>query len=224
MAELHLVRHAQASFGAENYDQLSGIGLIQARWLGEHFADSRLSFDRVIVGTMQRHRQTAEAILEGMGSPAVEIMRHDGLNEYDFDALCQALGEEGMAAGALARSTPQAFYAGLKRALQLWSEDRLPGLAPETWQQFQMRVRDARRAIQRGGGKRVLVVSSGGPIAVTAQQVLQAPGAAAIALNMQIRNSSVCQYFFNADAMSLASFNCLPHLDRAERREFITYG
>jgi broad specificity phosphatase PhoE len=100
----------------------------------------------------------------------------------------------------------------------------LPGPLPETWQEFQTRVERARRAIQRSGGKRVLVVSSGGPIAVSTQQILQAPAAAAIALNMQIRNSSVCQYVFNDTAMSLVTFNSLPHLDAVERREFITYG
>lgn len=61
-------------------------------------------------------------------------------------------------------------------------------------------------------------------IAVTAQQVLQAPAATAIALNLQIRNSSICQYVFNHDAMSLVSFNSVPHLEHAERREFVTYG
>jgi broad specificity phosphatase PhoE len=68
------------------------------------------------------------------------------------------------------------------------------------------------------------VVTSGGPIAVFAQQVLQAPAAAAIALNMQIRNSSVSQYVFNDSAMSLVTFNTLPHLEQAERRELVTYG
>jgi broad specificity phosphatase PhoE len=108
--------------------------------------------------------------------------------------------------------------------LQLWADDRLPGVVPETWHQFHARVERARLAIQRTGGKRVLVVSSGGPIAVTAQQVLQAPAATAIALNMQIRNSSICQYVFNDTAMSLVSFNSVPHLERAERHEFVTYG
>ncbi|MGF6810566.1 broad specificity phosphatase PhoE [Paraburkholderia sp. Clong3] len=224
MAELHLIRHGQASFGAENYDRLSDIGTRQARWLGEYFADSKLCFDRVVIGTMRRHRQTADAILEGLGSPVVEMTQHAGLNEYDFDALYRAAGDDNPALSALAQGTKRDFYVGLKQVLHLWSEDRLPGPVPETWQQFQGHVRDARLAIQRGGGQRVLLVSSGGPIAVVAQQVLQAPDATAIALNMQMRNSSVCQYFFNADAMSLASFNCVPHLDRPERREFVTYG
>jgi len=224
MAELYLVRHGQASFGAENYDELSPSGYSQSGWLGEYFAQAKLRFDRVVIGTMQRHRQTADAILDAMAGPQVEIAQDAGLNEYDFQALFAALGEEGLPQGLSRSSSKKDFYKGLRHVLQLWADDRLPGTIPETWHQFQTRVRRARSDIQRAGGRKVLVVSSGGPIAVTAQQVLQAPNAAAIALNMQIRNSSVCQYVFNDTAMSLVSFNSLPHLDAVERREFITYG
>jgi broad specificity phosphatase PhoE len=70
----------------------------------------------------------------------------------------------------------------------------------------------------------VLVVSSGGIIAAIAQQVLQAPPATAIALNMQIRNTGVCHYYFNARSIRLASFNNLPHLDRPERLDSISYA
>ena len=228
MAELYLVRHGQASFGAENYDELSPSGRTQSTWLGEYFAQANLRFDRVVIGTMQRHRQTADAILTAMGGPQVEIAQDAGLNEYDFQALFAALGEAGLppglSAGPSATSSKKDFYQGLRHVLQLWADDRLPGCVPETWRQFQTRVQRARIDIQRAGGRRVLVVSSGGPIAVTAQQVLQAPAATAIALNMQVRNSSVCQYVFNDGAMSLASFNSVPHLDHAERHEFVTYG
>jgi broad specificity phosphatase PhoE len=228
MAELYLVRHGQASFGAENYDELSPSGRTQSSWLGEYFAQANVRFDRVVIGTMQRHRQTVDAILAAMCGPQVEIAQDADLNEYDFQALFAALDEEGLppgsSAGQLATRSKKDFYKGLRHVLQLWADDRLPGRVPETWQQFQTRVRRARVEIQRAGGGRVLVVSSGGPIAVTAQQVLQAPAATAIALNMQIRNSSVCQYVFNGDAMSLVSFNSVPHLERAERHEFVTYG
>ena len=224
MAELYLVRHGQASFGAENYDELSPSGYSQSRWLGEYFAQAKLRFDRVVIGTMQRHRQTADAILDAMAGPQVEIAQDAGLNEYDFQALFAALGEEGLPQGLSRSSSKKDFYKGLRHVLQLWADDRLPGTIPETWHQFQTRVRRACSDIQRAGGRKVLVVSSGGPIAVTAQQVLQAPNAAAIALNMQIRNSSVCQYVFNDGAMSLVSFNSVPHLERAERHEFVTYG
>jgi broad specificity phosphatase PhoE len=224
MAELYLVRHGQASFGAENYDELSAAGGAQSRWLGEYCAQAGLSFDRVVTGTMRRHAQTADALLTAMGGEPVEIVRDADLNEYDFRALFSALGESGMASGLLGESSMKHFYKGLKQVLQLWSEDKLPGRVPETWGQFQARVERARLAIQRMGGRRVLVVSSGGPIAVFTQQILQASAAAAIALNMQIRNSSVSQYVFNDSAMSLVTFNTLPHLEQAERRELVTYG
>jgi broad specificity phosphatase PhoE len=228
MAELYLVRHGQASFGADNYDELSRSGRTQSGWLGEYFAQAGLRFDRVVIGTMQRHRQTADAILAAMNAAPVEIAQDADWNEYDFQALFAALGDEGtplgLPAGLSSTSSKKDFYKGLRHVLQLWADDRLPGRVPETWQQFQTRVQRARADLQRTGGKRVLVVSSGGPIAVTAQQILQAPAASAIALNMQVRNSSVCQYVFNDSAMSLVSFNSVPHLERADRHEFVTYG
>ncbi|WP_321946212.1 histidine phosphatase family protein [Paraburkholderia sp. J10-1] len=224
MAELYLVRHGQASFGAENYDELSSAGGTQSRWLGEYYAQAGLTFDRVVTGTMRRHAQTADALLTAMRGAPVEIVQDADLNEYDFGALFAALGESGLAPGLQAEGSKKDFYKGLKQVLQLWSEDKLPGRVPETWGQFQARVERARLAIQRAGGKRVLVVSSGGPIAVFTQQILQASAAAAIALNMQIRNSSVSQYVFNDSAVSLVTFNTLPHLDQAERRELVTYG
>ena len=39
MAELYLVRHAQASFGTDDYDRLSQLGHRQSRWLGEYLAE-----------------------------------------------------------------------------------------------------------------------------------------------------------------------------------------
>ena len=224
MAELYLVRHGQASFGAENYDELSAAGREQSRWLGEYCAQAGLMFDRVVTGTMRRHAQTADALLTAMGGQPGEIVQDADLNEYDFRALFSALGESGMAPGLQAESSMKHFYKGLKQVLQLWSEEKLPGRVPETWGQFQARVERARLAVQRSGDKRVLVVSSGGPIAVFTQQVLQAPAAAAIALNMQIRNSSMSQYVFNDSVMSLVTFNTLPHLEQAERRELVTYA
>ncbi|CAJ0785252.1 hypothetical protein LMG7141_01619 [Ralstonia condita] len=224
MAELYLVRHGQASFGAANYDQLSARGEQQSEWLGEYFARHDVVFDRVVCGTLRRHEQTVEGILRGMGIVGATYEQHAGLNEYDFHGLFAALGDDFPELTRLATGSMRDHYRALKQVLHLWSEDKLRGPLPETWAAFQQRVADARAAIQGGGGQRVLAISSGGPIAVTAQQVLAAPAASAIALNLQIRNSSVSQYFFNADAFHLATFNSIPHLDTPERRDHQTYG
>ncbi|MBU9612167.1 histidine phosphatase family protein [Burkholderia multivorans] len=224
MAELYLVRHGQASFGTDDYDRLSDVGVQQGVWLGEYLARAHAPFDRVICGTMTRHAQTVDAILRGMGRDDVPVERHAGLNEYDFHGLFAAAASDYPEIARLAAGSMHEHFRALKQVLQLWTEDRLGPAAPESWAHFQQRVADARAAIRQSGGKRVLAVSSGGPIAVTIQQVLAAPPTSAIALNLQIRNSSLSQFFFNAEAFHLASFNGIPHLEDPERQSFRTYG
>lgn len=112
MAELYLVRHGQASFGADNYDELSPSGRTQSGWLGEYFAQANLRFDRVVIGTMQRHRQTADAILAAMGGPQIDLAQDAGLNEYDFEALFAAVGDEGLPSGLSATSSKRTSSKG----------------------------------------------------------------------------------------------------------------
>jgi broad specificity phosphatase PhoE len=223
MAELFVVRHGQASFGAEDYDCLSALGERQGEWLGEYFAERGLVFDCVLAGSMRRQRGTAAAILRGLGA-ATGCEELDGLNEYDFHALYRLATEDYPELRDQAFGSKADYYQGLKRVLELWSEDRISGPVCETWAGFQQRIAAAMAHIRSLGGRRVLVVSSGGVMAAMAQQVLQAPPATAIALNMQIRNTGVCHYYFNAQSIRLASFNNLPHLDRPERLASISYA
>ena len=89
MGTLYLVRHGQASFGADDYDQLSPLGWRQARRLGAYWRErlgSGLALDAVLTGTLRRHAQSYAAIaqaLAGMPQPLV----WPGLDEYDGDAL-----------------------------------------------------------------------------------------------------------------------------------------
>lgn len=92
LAELYFVRHGQASSGTDNYDRLSPVGEQQGLWLGEYFAERKITFDRVVIGAMQRHRQTADAILRGLGA-TLSCEQDLGLNEYDFHALYAAAGD-----------------------------------------------------------------------------------------------------------------------------------
>lgn len=223
MAEFYLVRHGQASFGADDYDRLSTLGEQQSLWLGQYFAEREIQFDRVIIGTQLRHRQTADGICRGSGW-RLTFNEHPGLNEYDFYALYNALGEDRADLRRLASGDKRDFYKGLKQVLQLWAADQLTGTLPESWAAFAQRVDDARRFIQQSGAQRVLVVSSGGPIGMMGSQVLEAPGKTAIELNLQVRNTGFSHYYFNARSLKLASFNNIPHLDRPGRLDAISYG
>ena len=61
MSELILIRHAQASFGHENYDNLSALGHDQAALLGSLFERLKITPDRVVIGTQKRHLQTLDS-------------------------------------------------------------------------------------------------------------------------------------------------------------------
>lgn len=224
MAELYLVRHGQASLGADDYDQLSDKGEQQGVWLGEHFARNGLHFDLVVTGTLRRHAQTLDAIRRALPDTPAACEIHPGLDEYDFHALFRALGDEHRHLAETAKGNPREFFKALRQVLHLWVEGALDDRAPETWSAFQRRVAEARAAIQQSGAQRVLAVTSGGVIGALTQQALQAPATTAIALNMQIRNSSVTHCFFNREAFQLSSFNTVSHLDDPQRHAFQTYG
>ena len=224
MATLYLVRHGQASFAAENYDRLSPLGLQQSAWLGEYFAERGIVFSRAVCGTLERQRQTARSILEAMGS-SLAAEEHAGWNEYSGEALYKAyLGDEW--ANARAKGDVRAVYRAIKAALEAWSEDKLQGPLPETWRDFGERIAAAMQSACAGlpNDANLLVASSGGAIGRGVADLLQAPSRAAIELNLQFRNSGFCEIFFSRHSMRLVSMNCVPHLDRGERRDAITYS
>ena len=65
MSILHLIRHGQASFGADDYDNLSPKGIEQSIALGKALSEKESKFDHVIVGPHRRHIQTFEGIKQG---------------------------------------------------------------------------------------------------------------------------------------------------------------
>jgi len=224
MATLYLVRHGQASFAAENYDRLSALGRRQSVWLGEYFAERGIAFARAVCGTLERQRETARAILETMGS-TLTAAEHPGWPEYSGEALYKAyLGDEW--ASARAKGDVRAVYRTIKAALADWSQGKLQGPLPETWSGFGERVAAAMQDACSGqrDDVHVLAATSGGAIGRGIADLLQAPAQTAIELNLQLRNSGFCEIFFSPRSMRLISFNCVPHLERGDRREAITYS
>ena len=59
MGSIYLIRHGQASFGADDYDVLSPLGVLQAQIAGRHLADLGLHFDRCLSGDLSRQQDTA---------------------------------------------------------------------------------------------------------------------------------------------------------------------
>src|SRR5690606_37048982 len=118
MSIVYLVRHAQASFGAEDYDALSELGFRQAHWLGRHFADRGLRFARTVSGTMLRQQDTARAILEAMGESGDALELHEGLNEYPGEALYTA--HTGLAPRAHQLADARDYWRTFRHAMLAW--------------------------------------------------------------------------------------------------------
>ena len=224
MSLVYLVRHGQASFGAQDYDRLSELGRQQARWLGGYFAERGLRFARVMAGTLTRQQDTALEVMAAMGADAAQLLTHAGLDEYHGEAVYSA-----WAGGAdprqQQRADYRAYWRAFRSAMEAWADDRLAGV-PESWTQFGARVRAALDEAARDTARDdvVLVVSSGGAIGRALADIAGAPARTAIELNLQCRNSGFCELIAGGGSLRLLSFNNVPHLETPARRQAITFA
>ena len=223
MGTLYLVRHGQASFGAENYDQLSPVGHQQAVRLGQFWRERGQRFDAVITGTLQRHVQTLGGIVEGLGS-APEALRLPGLNEYDSHALIAAIHPQPLGPA----DTPERYRAHFRilcDALAQWMAGVISPQGMPSWNEFSAGVRSALDHVRHHhAGQNVLLVSSGGPISTAVGEVLGTAPEVTIALNMRIRNSAVTEFSISPKRLMLQTFNTLPHLNEVEHTPLITHA
>lgn len=210
MAEMILVRHAQASFFDGNYDQLSEIGKQQAINLGAYLSAMEMTFDGIYIGTQYRHQQTLESILTLSDNNQADIQQNSGLNEYDFDAILHAY--QTVLASKPANYIRHEAFKSLKAGLNAWANGELDQYVPESWADFEERITDALSKMMNEKHRRILVVTSGGPISTILKQVLNLPPSVAIDLNLQLKNTALCRCFFNAKSIKMASFNETPHI------------
>lgn len=222
MGTLYLVRHGQASFGADNYDQLSPLGDRQCERLGEYLRQRGLRFDAVMTGTLQRHLQSHEALARGLQVPVGEPVRWPGLNEYDSHAVLATVHD-----GPLDKpTTPEAYkhhFRLLRQGLARWMAGEVQPAGMPTYADFSAGVQAALDHVRQNLSGDVLIVSSGGPISTAVGLVLGAPAVSGIDLNMQLRNSAITEFSFTPKRHVLVSYNALPHLDSDEHRSWVTY-
>lgn len=211
MAELMLVRHGQASFGAEDYDKLSDLGHQQAEALGTHLRALNWMPDRLVCGTLTRQLETMTGLdLKG------EVETHAGFNEYSIDA-----GHYGQQAAAASADGRKAYFRALRDIVFQWQADTL-GQSSESWADFVARGNAALDFATQTKARRVLVVSSGGVIGGLVARMLKAPDAMMMELNLQIKNTAITKFVFSGKRRMLQEFNATPHLDL--KPEMITHS
>ncbi len=251
MGPLYLVRHGQASFGADDYDHLSERGWQQARRLGQYWRErwgDELRFDAVLTGTLRRQVQTWQGIAEGAGLASPEPCRAEpppaasasvstpsvgshllwpGLNEYDSHAVIAAIHPAPLAKA----DTPELYrehFRLLRTGLAAWMRGETQPVGMPSWRDFVAGVAGALEHVrtQHGHGNegRVLIVSSGGPIATAIGQVLGTSPDTTIELNLRYRNTAVSELAFTPRRHMLVTYNTLPHLDAAAYRDWVTFA
>ena len=107
--------------------------------------------------------------------------------------------------------------------MKRWVGGEHDGDYAETWPHFRARVIAALdELVDYAGGGDVLVSTSGGPIAVIAQHLLQLNDRKTLDMNSVIANSSVSRVLYSGSRRSLAVFNNYSHLE-AEDPSLVTF-
>lgn len=225
MGTLYLVRHGQASFGADDYDNLSDLGRRQSLRLGQYLRERHgdaLHFDAVLTGTLRRQIQTWEGIAEGAGLDGPRL-DWPGLNEYDSHAVIHAIHPEPLPKA----NTPELYrqhFRILRDGLSAWMRGETAPQGMPSYRDFVHGVTSALDHVRTQHSGNVLLVSSGGPISTAVGQVLGTSPDTTIELNLRYRNSAVTELAFNPKRHMLVSYNTLPHLDAEPYRDWITYA
>jgi broad specificity phosphatase PhoE len=230
MSTLALVRHAQASFFAENYDQLSPLGEQQARLLGQDWVRRGLRFDEVFTGPRVRQIETAALAGEAFAQDGLEWPEPQfvgELDEHQVDRLIKASMSEivkhdpkiaRLHADYRAAQAPadrhRTFQLMFEEVVMLWVAGKVSAPGIETWHEFGRRVRAGMKRILDGQkrGRSIAAFSSVGAITVCLQAALDCSDRKALDLGWRLRNCSITDFVFTKDRLTLEGFNAYPHL------------
>ncbi len=231
MIRLHLVRHGQASFDSDDYDQLSALGTRQADCLGQWWRAQGLSADAVWHGGMRRHLQTAQGWQAAQASSTPPLQIHPGLREFDHREVFFAHRPDLRDAAALQawKAAPGdyalRFADTYAQAQARWLAGMHPADYTESWTAVSTRVLAAlvelSHALQplarQQGTADALVFTSAGPISAVIQQLRQWPVDRVATLQSGLHNAGVTVLHLAAPEQiatwQLAAVDRTAHLD-----------
>ncbi|MGI9085773.1 MAG: histidine phosphatase family protein [Aeromicrobium sp.] len=208
MGAIHLIRHGQASWEAEDYDQLSERGIRQSALLGMAWEAADWAPTAAVAGSLKRHAQTAVAAIDASGrGDGYDV--DAGWDEYDHRSLADTLTVDRLS------MTPREFQPVLESSLARWMDGSLPeaDLAYTDWHGSV--VGSFERVLEAAGsGQHVAVFTSGGPIATVVSHLLAGDDSLFIRLNAVVVNASVTTVINGSTGPRVLSFNEHAHLPR----------
>ena len=243
MAQLYLIRHGQASFGSQNYDQLSELGGQQSAHLGQWWAERDMAMHRIVTGALHRHQQTAESCIATLRRQAPTAVDKTAwitdarFNEYHHhEVLARHVPEfdDPAEVKRFLTSKPdagRAFQDIFSAAVARWISGQFDHEYTETWHTFQQRcIRAFLEQVTRDdGAKNIAIFTSGGTIAAICQHVLGIPDAQFSALNWSLVNTGVTRIHVqpgregHENRYALSYLNNFSHLEVLNNPKCITY-
>lgn len=218
MASTLLIRHAQASFGTEDYDRLSGLGSQQAALTAKYLAATAGPISRIVCGSLKRQLTTAEPIVDSVRNAAnrrPDLIVDRRLDELDVDAcikrLAPHIADTSHEFGRLlsqAKTSSRSYQKVIRRVFTEWQQtEDCSDL--ESWPEFSARAVSALHDITQAAqhGETAVVVSSGALIATITQHVLGLPDSASYGLFEAMQNCSITHLKHSGARISLSSFN-----------------
>jgi broad specificity phosphatase PhoE len=213
---LLLVRHAQASFGAADYDVLSPTGLEQTQLLAAELAQRDLNLARIVAGTARRQRETAEPLALAAG---LEVELDERWNEYETEEVLVHHGQEAVSLDGTGDAgeaiTSREFQAVLDGALDAWVASAGETGAAHSWPDFldSRTAALAELAAGLGSGETGLAFTSGGVIAAIGAALLGNHADLFSRLNRVLVNTGITKLAVGRAGTSLISFNEHAHID-----------
>ncbi|WP_201531408.1 histidine phosphatase family protein [Psychrobacter sp. LFX-11D] len=249
MTTILLARHGQASFGQENYDQLSELGGIQAQMLGQHYATTQRRIDAIFTGSLVRQQDSAHhfwqryqsfADTDSSNKPAIDMSAPDSyvLPQFDefnhkdvFVKSDSAFSTRASIAAEIVKAdVPMTRLAELfDNAMRRWHGGDYDQDYIESWSQFNERAKQALEQIRiqvttlnLNRDSTVLVFTSGGVIAAITSQLLQQGSQTAYQINKSLVNTGVTSITLKEQNSRLLSLNEYSHLF-ADGKRFVTW-
>ena len=234
MADLLIIRHGQASFGADNYDQLSTLGQRQADLTGEFLSQSGVHFSAAFSGDLSRQRETGERILAQL-EDAPSLVIDPRLNEVQTDeqmaVMTPLLCEQDPRFATLMadmNKDSKSFQKIIETVFNYWVSPNCQVAGIQSWQDYSAGVVSAFEAARASAesGSTSAIFTSGGTIATLVGHVLGLSADRVDEFYEPVFNCSITRLIFNSRKCSLSTFNDVSHLQLmgAQRGErLVTY-
>ncbi|WP_374573471.1 histidine phosphatase family protein [Acinetobacter sp.] len=231
MTTIYLIRHGQASFGAESYDQLSPNGELQAKILGQYFDSILKEAPYAVAGSMRRHQQTAGIALEQC-FPEASVVTDSAWNEFNHQQVFAQYEPRFnephlLKADVDKEDNPRAYLAKIfEGAIERWTGGDYHHEYEESWLHFKRRVETALQnlcnELAKTQPRYAVVFTSGGVISVAAGKILGLSPNKTFALNWAIANSSMTTLRLVGNEPQLLSLN-EHHFIKAENPNLLTW-